>query len=143
MNNILGVDLKLDQEYLAKAVQDLVKTSMAEALDSKESIIQGAIIEIINTKVTASDGKVDTYGYRDSVPLIEYTLRQAIVEMTKKTINEEVESKKEIIAEMVKKELSKKATLNKFVESFINNTAKTLENSWKTKINIDFEKIDD
>ena len=30
----------------------------------------------------------------------------------------------------------------KFVDSFINNTTKTLENSWRTKINIDFEKID-
>ena len=38
------------------------------------------------------------------------------------------------------KELNKKANMEKFVDSFINNTAKTLEKSWHTTINIGFEK---
>lgn len=142
MSNILGVDLKLDQEYLAKCVKELVQTSMVDALDSKNNIVEGAIKHILNTKVD-SKGQVNSSSYYNDTPLIEYTVKTAIVELTKEVINEEIIQKKDIISEMIKREINKKSNMTKFVDSFINNTAKTLENSYRTNININFEERQD
>lgn len=138
-NNILGVDLKIDQEYIARSVKDVVKASMIEALGDKSRIVTEVVTQLLNQKVDR-DGKIDTYGYSSSVPLIEYHLRQIICDIVKEEIKNCIEERREELSKIIKSEINKKATLNRFVDSFINNTYKVLDDEYLTKINIDFEK---
>lgn len=137
MNNILGVDLKIDQDYISKCVKEVVNASMIEALGAKNDIVENVIRELLNTKVD-SDGKPTTSSWHTE-KLIDFELRKQISEVVKETIKSSIEEKRELLTEMIKKELNKKANMQKFVDSFINNTTKTLESSWNTKINIEFE----
>ena len=139
MNNILGVDLKIDQNYIAKCVKEVVNASMIEALGAKNDIVGTIVKELLNTKVDKDTGKPST-GSWGTERLLDFELRKQMTEVVKETVKQSIEEKKPILTEMIKKELNKKANTEKFVDSFINNTTKTLENSWSTKINIDFEK---
>lgn len=138
MSNILGVDLKIDQNYIAECVKEVINVSMVEALGAKNQIIEEVVRELLNTKVD-KDGKPSTSSW-GTEKLIDFELRKAISEVVKETIKSSIEEKRELLTEMIKKELNKKANMQKFVDSFINNTTKTLESSWSTKINIDFVK---
>lgn len=139
--NILGVDLKIDQEYISNCVKEVVNASMVEALGAKNDIVEIVVRELLNTKVD-SRGDITTSSY-NSEKLINYELKKQIRDVVIETVKKTIEEKRPILEEMIKKELSKKANLNKFVDSFINNTTKTLENSYSTKINIEFEKEKD
>lgn len=139
MNNILGVDLKIDQNYIAKCVKEVVNASMIEALGAKNDIVGTIVKELLNTKVDKDTGKPSTSSW-GTERLLDFELRKQMTEVVKETVKQSIEEKKPILTEMIKKELNKKANMEKFVDSFINNTTKTLEHSWSTKINIDFEK---
>lgn len=139
MNNILGVDLKIDQNYIAECVKEVVNASMIEALGAKNDIVETIVKELLNTKVNKDTGKPSTSSW-GTERLLDFELRKQMTEVVKETVKQSIEEKKPMLTEMIKKELNKKSNMEKFVDSFINNTTKTLENSWSTKINIDFEK---
>lgn len=139
MNNILGVDLKIDQKYIAECVKEVVNASMIEALGARNDIVETVVKELLDTKVDKRTGEPSTSSW-GTERLLDFELRKQMTEVVKETVKQSIEEKKPMLIEMIKKELNKKSNMEKFVDSFINNTTKTLENSWSTKINIDFEK---
>lgn len=60
MNNILGVDLKIDQKYIAECVKEVVNASMIEALGAKNDIVETVVKELLNTKVDERTGEPST-----------------------------------------------------------------------------------
>lgn len=138
-NNILGVDLKIDQEYIGKCVEEVVKSGIIEALDMKNELAEKCVKEILNTKVD-SQGRKSTYSY-DKDTLLDFYLRKAISETAIEEIKSVMEENKPKLRELIKNELSKKSTLDNFVKSFFDNVESTLANSYKTKIDIKFEEI--
>lgn len=139
MNNILGVDLKIDQKYIAECVKEVVNASMIEALGNKNDIVEIVVRELLNTKVDKNTGEPSTSSW-GTERLLDFELRKQMTEVVRETVKHSIEEKKPLLTEMIKKELSKKSNMEKFVDSFINNTTKVLENNWSTKINIDFER---
>lgn len=137
-NNILGVDLKIDQEYIAKCVQDVVKASMTDALGSTERITKEVVTQILSSKVN-KDGELSTSSW-GTEPILDYHLRKSITDIVKEEVKNVIESKRGIIKDLIQKELQKKSNLEKFVDSFINNTTEVLQKNWATKIDIQFTK---
>lgn len=140
MNNILGVDLKIDQKYIENCVKEVVQASMTEALGSKNEIVSEVVNELLKTKVDKDNGRVSTSSW-GTEPLIDHYLRESIIEVVKQTIKTEIELRKPELEKLIKNELNKKSNMQKFVDSFINNTTETLENSWRTKIDISFTPV--
>ena len=54
-----------------------------------------------------------------------------------------VEEKRPKMQEIIRKELNKKATIDKFVDAFISNNLDNLDSCWKTKISVEYEKDKD
>lgn len=138
-NNILGVDLKIDQEYIANCVKEVVKASMTEALGNSERITKEVVEEMLNTKVDKENGKISTSSW-GTEPIIDYYLRAEIIEVVKEEIKEAISKRRNILKDMIGKELQKKCNLEKFVDSFINNTTEQLEKGYGTTIDIQFTK---
>lgn len=138
-NNILGVDLKIDQEYIGKCIEEIIKASMIEALDMKNQFAEECVKNLLNQKVD-SNGKPSTSSW-DKDTLLNYHLRKVLSDATKEEMLSIMEEKKPQIRELIRKELNKKSTVDKFVNSFFTNVTDTLANDWKTKINIQFEKM--
>lgn len=138
-NNILGVDLKIDQEYIANCVKDVVKASMSEALGSSEKITKEVVQQLLNTKVDKDSGKISNSSW-GTEPIIDHYLRTEITEVVKEEVKEAINKKRGVLKDMIGKELQKKSNLEKFVDSFINNTAEQLERGYRTTIDIQFTK---
>ena len=138
MGNIVGIDLNIDDNYLNEAVKSIVMTGIAESLD-KEKIVNGLVKTVLETKVD-EEGKISSYSRDNRYTLLEVYVNKIIREIVKDEMKKLVEEKRPKMQEIIRRELNKRATLDKFVDAFISNNLDNLDNNWKTKISVEYEK---
>ena len=138
MGNIVGIDLNIDDNYLNEAVKSIVMTGIAESLD-KEKIVNGLVKTVLETKVD-EEGKISSYSRDNRYTLLELYVNKIIREIVKEEMKNIVEEKRPKMQEIIRRELNKRATLDKFVDAFISNNLDNLDNNWKTKISVEYEK---
>lgn len=138
MGNIVGIDLNIDDNYLNEAVKSIVMTGIAESLD-KDKIVNGLVKTVLETKVDEK-GKISNYSSDNRYTLLEVHVNNIIREIVKEEIKKLVEEKRPKMQEIIRRELNKRATLDKFVDAFISNNLDNLDSNWKTKINVEYEK---
>ena len=63
-----------------------------------------------------------------------------IRDVAKEEMKKLVEEKRPKMQEIIRKELNKKATLDKFVDAFISSNLDNLDSNWRTKISIEYQK---
>lgn len=141
MSNIVGIDLNIDDNYLNEAVKSIVMTGIAETLD-KDKIVNGLVNTVLETKVD-KDGSISNYSSDNKYTLLELYVNQMIREIVKEEMKKLVEEKRPKMQEIIRKELNKKATLDKFVNAFISDNLDNLDNCWRTKISVEYEKNKD
>lgn len=138
MGNIVGIDLNIDDNYLNEAVKSIVMTGIAETLD-KDKIVSGLVNAVLETKVDES-GEISSYSRDNRYTLLEVYVNKMIREIVKEEMKKLVEEKRPKMQEIIRKELNKKATLDKFVDAFISSNLSNLDNDWRTNISIEYEK---
>ena len=138
MGNIVGIDLNIDDNYLNEAVKSIVMTGIAETLD-KDKIVSGLVNAVLETKVDES-GKISSYSGDNRYTLLEVYVNKIIRDVAKEEMNKLVEEKRPKMQEIIRKELNKKATLDKFVDAFISSNLDNLDNNWRTKISVEYQK---
>lgn len=138
-NNIVGVNLNVDKDYLQEAVKQTVLMGISESLNGKNEIVSQIVNSVLQTKVDRT-GKVSSYSSDNKYTLLEFYVNEMLTDVVKEEIKNMIEEKRTECAEIIRKELNKKANINKFVDSFIDSTSKSLNQSWKTTININYEK---
>lgn len=139
MSNIVGLDLNVDQNYLAEAVQQSVLLGIAESLNGKNEIVSQIVNAVLNTKVDRK-GCISSYPRDNVQSLLEYYVKNLITDVVKEEMQAMVEEKRPEITKMIRQELQKKVNYEKFADVFIDNVSKTVSNSWCPKINIEFEQ---
>ena len=138
MGNIVGIDLNVDNNYLNEAVKSIVMTGIAETLD-KDKIVNGLVKAVLETKVD-KEGRISSYSSDNRYTLLEVYVNNIIREIVKEEMKKLVEEKRTKMQEMIRRELNKRATLDKFVDAFISNNLDNLDSNWKTKISVEYEK---
>ena len=138
MGNIVGIDLNIDDNYLNEAVKSIVMTGIAESLD-KDKIVNGLVKTVLETKVDEK-GKISSYSSDNRYTLLEVYVNNIIREIVKEEMKKLVEEKRPKMQEIIRKELNKKATLDKFVDAFISSNLDNLDNNWRTKISVEYQK---
>ena len=138
MSNIVGINLDVDNNYLTEAVKQTVMDGIAECLD-KDKIVSGLVNTVLETKVDR-DGKVSSYNSDNKYTLLEVYVNKILRESVKEELANLVEEKKPQLKELIRKELNKKATLDKFVDSFLQANLDNLSNDWRTTINLEYKK---
>lgn len=141
MSNIVGLNLDIDDNYLAEAIKNTVMTGIVETLD-KDKIVSGLVNTVLETKVD-KQGCISRYSSDNQYTLLEVYVNGMIRETIKEELKKLVEEKKPQMQEIIRKELNKKATLNKFVDAFITSNLNNLDNDWRTNIDIEYKKIKD
>lgn len=139
MSNIVGLDLNVDQNYLAEAVQQSVMLGIAESLNGKNEIVSQIVNAVLNTKVDRN-GCISNYPRDNEQSLLEYYVKNLITDVVKEEMQAMVEEKRPEITKMIRQELQKKVNYEKFVDAFIDNVSTAVSNSWCPKINIEFEQ---
>lgn len=138
-NSIVGVNLNVDQDYLQEAVKQTVLMGISESLNGKNEIVSQIVNSVLQTKVDRT-GRVSSYSSDNKYTLLEFYVNEMLTDVVKEEIKNMIEEKRTECANIIRKELNKKANINKFVDSFIDSTSKSLNQSWKTTININYEK---
>lgn len=138
MGNIVGIDLNVDNNYLNEAVKSIVMTGIAETLD-KDKIVNGLVKAVLETKVD-KEGRISSYSSDNRYTLLEVYVNNIIREIVKEEMKKLVEEKRTKMQEIIRRELNKRATLDKFVDAFISNNLDNLDSNWKTKISVEYKK---
>ena len=137
--NIFGLDLKVDQDYIAEAVKQSVLMGIAESLNGKNEIVSQIVKMTLSTKVDIH-GKISSYSSDNKYTLLEYYVREMIKEVTAEEMKNMVNEHREEIAKTIRAELQKKVNYNKFVDAFIDNVASAVNSSWCPRIEVEFSQ---
>lgn len=141
MSNIVGLNLDIDDDYLAEAIKNTVMTGIVEMLD-KDKIVSGLVNTVLETKVD-KDGCISRYSSDNTHTLLEVYVNKMLRDIIKEEMKKLIEEKRPKMQEIIRRELNKKATINKFVDAFISSNLNNLDSDWKTKISVEYEKNKD
>ncbi len=142
MANIVGLDLNIDQDYLAEAVRQTVIMGISESLNGKNEIVSQIVKMTLNTKV-CDKGTISSYERDNRYTLLEYYVKKMIAEITSEEMKKIVDERRPEITKAIREELSKKVNYTKFVDVFISNISEAIDSSWCPKIEVSFEKRSD
>lgn len=140
MANIVGLDLNIDQDYLAEAVRQTVIMGISESLNGKNEIVSQIVKMTLNTKV-CDKGTISSYDRDNKYTLLEFYVKKMIAEITSEEMKKIVDERRPEITKAIREELSKKVNYTKFVDAFISNISEAIDSSWCPKIEVLFEKI--
>lgn len=136
---LLGLNLNVSQEFIAKTLKDAVSIALANTLDEKDKCLQNIIESALSVKVD-DKGKISAYSSDNRYSFVEYYVRNAIMEETKEVLKEVVAERKNELHKMLKKQLSSARFANAFMETFVGGMLGAFESTYRSNINISFEK---
>lgn len=142
MGNIVGLDLNIDQDYLANAVQQSVMMGIAESLNGKNEIVSQIVKMVLSQKVDKS-GKISSYSSDNKYTLLEFYVMKMLKDVTAEEMQKMVDEHREEISKAIRTELAKKVNYNKFVDAFIDNVSSAVSNSWCPRIEVSFDQSKD
>ena len=141
-NNIIGLDLNIDHDYLSGVVRDVALAEIAAALDGdKNNVVQAVVNSVMSQKVDPKDGKPSRWN--DGVSLLEYYVRKMLADEVREQVNALVQEKRPELAEMIRGELSKQSTTDSFLDAFTKALTNAFGNYWRPNLTITFEREDD
>jgi hypothetical protein len=139
--NIMGIDLKLDQEYIKASVEEIVRAGIVQALGNPADIVKTAVDKTINMKVD-KEGKPTTNTY-NTLSYLNWLANQTVEKVVREAITEIVQEQADEIKAMVKKQISSKQFLNDMSAQFIKSVMESAGSTWRMPITVAFEKPKD
>lgn len=137
---LLGLNLNVSQEFIANTLRNAVSMAIANALDQKDKCLQNIIESALSVKVN-ENGDIARYSSEQKYSFVEYYVRNAIMEESKEVLKEVVAERKNELHKMLKKQLSSAKFANNFMETFVGGMLGAFENTYRSNVNITFEKI--
>lgn len=138
-NDIVGVGLNIDNEYLSNVVRNVALAEIAAAMDDKHQVVESIVRVVMNTKVNER-GELARYNSDGRYTILEYYVRQMLTEEVKAQMKALVDEHREEVAALIREELTKQATVEQFTNAFLDSVVDALGYTWRTTINIGFEK---
>lgn len=141
MGNIVGLDLKLDENYLAASVQDIVRASIVQTLGDPSQLVRKAIDATINTKVD-KDGKPtsSTWG---GEPYLNWLARKTVEGVVSEAMKELVAERADELKAEMKKQLSSKKFAENSAATFVQLMLDATASMYKMPITVGFERPKD
>lgn len=140
--NIIGLNLDIDDNYLAQCIHQTVVAGISESLNGKNEIVSQLVHDVLNIKVDRN-GRVSHYASDNDQTLLEYHVKSAIREIAKEELASIVESSRPRISEAIRAELSRKEFMDDAVRSFSRALTENLTRGWNTSVDVKFEVRDD
>lgn len=75
--NIIGLNLDIDDNYLAQCIQQTVVAGISESLNGKNEIVSQLVHDVLNIKVD-SNGRISSYARDNDQTLLEYHVKHAL-----------------------------------------------------------------
>ena len=137
MSNIIGLDLNLDQEYIEKSVQSIVKAAIVTALGDQGTIIKKAIDSTINCYVDSSGKKVEKGSWR-ARPFLDWLAEKTVEDVARECFVEIVNKNKDKLREEILEQLKQKKWQKDVAGAFMRTLLDSTEKTWLAPISITF-----
>ena len=142
--NLMGLNLSVNSELIADAVRETIIASIAEGLGNKEAIIHEFVNSVMTDRVLVENGERPRgYSREKTCSRLEYVIRKAIMEIVREEMINMVEEQKPVLRELIRKEFAKKNVQNELVQMFMDSMKGVIENPYRAKINIGFDRVND
>ncbi|MEG2217784.1 MAG: hypothetical protein RRZ24_11535 [Clostridia bacterium] len=142
VGNIVGLDLKINENYLEQAVHETVLMGISESLNGKNEVVS-QIVKMVLTQKVNNNGTISSYGCENKYTLLEFYVRKLISQVTGEEIQKIVEEHRPKITQSIRTELAKKVNYTKFTDAFISQVSDAVSNTWVPRIEVVFEKRSD
>lgn len=133
----LGMSLEISQDYIDNLTKDLLKQSLIETLDAKNTIVENIVSSVLSVEVN-DEGRISSYSRENKYTYLEWLVRKMIKDEVKSVADEVLEEKRGDIREAIRREVNKKANMNKFVDAFFESLSDNLHDKYRTTIDIGF-----
>lgn len=142
--NLMGLNLSVDNEVIAQAAKEAIIAGIASSLEMKDQIVHEFVKSMLSERVLVEDGsKPRGYSSEKTCSRLEFGVRKAIIEVVREEIANMIQEQKPQLKETIRKEFQKEQNQSKLVEMFMDSLATSIDNPYRSKINIEFEKIED
>jgi len=142
MSNLMGLDLKVDENAIGQVVKTVIESSIVEALGAKDQLVEQAVKTMLSTKVDEK-GQKPRYSSDEKYNLIEYYVQKSTQDLLKQLVGEILEENREAFKLEFKKQLSSERSISAFTKSMIDGTIEGLDNYWTPTMRISFSKNED
>ena len=140
MAEMLGLEMKLDKEYIEKSVHDIVKAAIAQALGEPTTIINAAIDSALTSYVDDKGDPCRKDSWR-AKPYLDYVAEKTIEETVREVMKEVIEENKEHFKAEIKKQLSERSFREKLTAQYLKSILKSTEETWAMPVSVNFEQL--
>ena len=137
--SIIGLDLNIDQDYIAEAVKQTVIIGISESLNGKNEIVSQIVNLVLSVRVDEK-GKINSYKDYNKYTLVEYHVRKLIEEETKTTIEEILNDNREVIETELRKAINNKKFTNEIVAAMTNGMIDSMNDKYRTTVSVSLDK---
>lgn len=135
----LGMTMQINQEFIENIARDLVSESLLKTLGGGDKFVETLIREILTTKVDRKDGRVSTWS--DAIPYVNYLINKILREEITGTVAQIMDEKRPEIRKVIRKELMKADTVDRFYKAFTDSVIAGMDESWRCDINVSFGEV--
>ena len=136
------INLEVDKDLIANIMTKQIQTAIAANMGNPEEFIQNVIGLALRQKVN-SDGNVGRYSSDNKYDYIEVLARQNIKKIAQNLMEEWIEENADLLKDTLKKELSKKSSMNRLTKAYMTAFENSLSATWNFKADIKFVNSDD
>ena len=137
MQEKLNFGVAIDKTIIEDNITNLVAASIADALGDKETLVINAVKSIICSYVDR-DGKFCKKDSWNATPYLKYLAEKAVVDAAREAMNKAVEENKSAFIDAIKKEISKKKSIDAIAQSFISAMLGATQSTWKMPVTVSF-----
>ena len=138
----LGMSMTISEDFIQNLAKELVSESLIKTLDGRDKIAEEIVRQVIGKKVDKRTGEPTNSDYC-SCTFLEYQIRKLLSDEIVLVTKEVMEERRPEIRELIRSELRKKATLDKFFNAFYDVVIGNLDTTWRTNITFNIEKEGD
>lgn len=135
----LGMTMQINEEFIENLAREMVSESLLKTLGGGDKFIETLMREILSTKVDAKTGQVSTW--RDAIPYVNYLINKIIREEITGTVKEILDEKRPEIRKVIRRELMKKDTVERFYKAFTDSVINGIDQSWRCNIDVTFGEV--
>lgn len=139
MGNIVGLDLNIDQEYIAASVQQIVKAAIIQALGNQDTIVRNAIDSTIGSYVNSKGEKCNKGDWR-AIPFLDWLAQKTVEDTVRECVKEVVEENRDEFKATIKSQLNNRKWRENVSEAFLQSMLDAAENTYRMPVTLTFKQ---
>ena len=138
-NDIVQVQTSVSKEYIASAVQEVVKAAIVSALGDPEKLVRRSIGDVLDLKVDKETGEISNRGW-NTTPYIDWLVKRAVEKTIKECITEAIQEHQDEFKAAVLHQIRTRKFQNAVTVAFCDAILSSATDDWKMPVTVEFKE---